>query len=351
MDNRNIVFLYTELAQYFLACVQVLTKAKVQVHIVHWPVNEEAPFNFSDLEKVTFHQRSDHTDPELRALIQVISPSLIICSGWIDKGYIKICRDHFGKCPTVLTMDNHWNGSVKQRIAVIGSRFLVHSTYSHAWVPGRPQQEYAMRLGFKPQAVTTRFYCADIGCFERVYHKRQEQAVDAFPKRFIFVGRYVRHKGVFDLWRAFLKLHEKVDTDWELWCFGAGEEFENRIEHPRIRHFGFVQPDDLTGYLNQTGVFVLPSYFEPWGVVIHEFAGAGFPIVCSDQVGAATEFVENEVNGFIYPVHEKDALFNTLLKVIHTPTDALLRMGKVSFNKAQTITPRKWAQTVVDFLS
>ena len=39
--------------------------------------------------------------------------------------------------------------------------------------------------------------------------------------------------------------------------------------------------------------------FEPWGVVIHEAAAAGLPIIASHLCGATTAYVRDGVNGFI----------------------------------------------------
>ena len=57
---HRIVFLYTELAGYFLACINELTKRDdVEVHIFRWPVNKEAPFNFNFNNKVKIYNRND----------------------------------------------------------------------------------------------------------------------------------------------------------------------------------------------------------------------------------------------------------------------------------------------------
>lgn len=46
----------------------------------------------------------------------------------------------------------------------------------------------------------------------------------------------------------------------------------------------------MTNLMKQCGVFILPSRIEPWGVVVHEFSAAGFPLLLSDQVGSAESF-------------------------------------------------------------
>ena len=48
----KIVFLYSEVAGYFLACAKELANS-AEVLIVRWPVNSEAPFQFEDIEGLT----------------------------------------------------------------------------------------------------------------------------------------------------------------------------------------------------------------------------------------------------------------------------------------------------------
>ena len=46
-------------------------------------------------------------------------------------------------------------------------------------------------------------------------------------------------KGVKELWEAFIKLHEQLPNDWELWCLGKGEFDPEFPSHPKIKNFGF----------------------------------------------------------------------------------------------------------------
>ena len=41
------------------------------------------------------------------------------------------------------------------------------------------------------------------------------------PKRFLFVGRYIKRKGILDLWNSFVQLNNEVSNNWELWCVGT----------------------------------------------------------------------------------------------------------------------------------
>ena len=56
---------------------------------------------------------------------------------------------------------------------------------------------------------------------------------------------------------------------------------------PGITDAGFMQPAQLPQAFRDHGVFVLPSRYEPWGVVIAEAAASGLAVICSDACGAA----------------------------------------------------------------
>ena len=343
----NFLFLYTELADYFLHCCSQLSKHGT-VHIVRWPVNKEAPFNFQFPDNIKVYDKDKYDLEGLKKLLLQINPSVIICSGWIDKDYLKLVKPYFKKIPTVLTCDTHWNGSLKQYLAVILSRVFLLNKFSHAWVPGKPQAKYVKKLGFKSRNIKTNYYCCDLPKFNALYDVQHSKKQIAFPKRFLYVGRYYNFKGITDLWSAFSKVQEELPNEWELWCLGTGNI--PPFEHPKIKHFGFVQPKDLEPILLQSGVFILPSRFEPWGVVVQEYAAAGFPVLLSTNVGAAEMFLEEGKNGFTFKSQNIKELADLLKKIIYLRDEELLKMSVKSNELAQKINSADWVKTITNII-
>ena len=344
----TILFLYTELAGYLESGIKELAKQVNSIHIVRFPVNTEAPFKFNFPENVILYERNNYSANQLIKLAKTINPDIIFSCGWIDKDYLKVCRYFKGKIPTVMTMDNQWFGTIKQRIMQIISPFFLHSIYSHVGVPGKPQKEYALKLSFKPEQIKEGFYSADVPLFAPEAKYRME--TQSFPHRFIYVGRYIPVKGLDLLFEAFTELANEYDNDWELWCAGTGEQFEQRVIHPKIKHFGFLQPVELKEKLRNAGVFILPSRFEPWGVVVHEMAAAGFPMICSSAVGAATKYLEHEKNGYIFKNGNKNELKEMMKKVMQTDDKTLCEMAKHSYKLGISYTPKDWVENVKRFL-
>ncbi len=349
----QILFLYTELAEYTLACFKSLKvhHPNVQLTVVHYPINPEAPFNF-DFEGIgIFKSIKEFNDySSLKNFVEKTQPCLVVSSGWANKWYVKICRIFSSEnCVTVLTMDNHWNGSLKQKLLSIISPLTLKKAFQKIWVPGKPQGQYAKRLGFADADIATGFYCCDTEKFRAYFEKYKEDKKRDFPKRFLCVARYVSWKGYEELWDAFIELQNEFPNDWELWCAGTGEEYDKRRIHSKIKHLGFVQKNEWDNIIQQTGVFVLASHEEPWGVAVHEFAVAGYPLILSDKIGAATKFL-GDSNGFVFPSGNKEQIKAALKKIVELDNEALNGMATKSQKLAMTHTPVEWAAVLMGFI-
>jgi glycosyltransferase involved in cell wall biosynthesis len=354
MESKKykLVFLYTELATYFLSCLEKLIESgTVEVHLFRWPLNKEAPFDFKFHPEIKVYERKKYKSSELLKIMENIQPDLIYCSGWLDRGYKKVAKNYKKKIPVIVGIDNQWVGDFKQKIASFLSPFLVKKYFNKVWVPGDSQKLFAQKLGYKDKDILTGFYSADTDFFNEYFNRFQEIKKTKFPKRFIFVGRYLSFKGIYEMWDSFIELQTELPNDWELWCLGTGAEYEKRFEHEKIKHFGFVQPEEIQNFIRDTGVFILPSTFEPWGVVIHEFAASGFPIITTDKVGSASQFVKNGENGFIVEAGNKFKLKEAMKKMMDSSSEKLIEMSEASHLLAQNITPTKWAKQILDLLN
>jgi glycosyltransferase involved in cell wall biosynthesis len=139
---------------------------------------------------------------------------------------------------------------------------------------------------------------------------------------FLFCGQMIARKGVEDLLAAFATLPENT----RLLLVGREAElpqFLNGLPEPvraRVRCAGFHAPDALPQFFAQADVFVLPSRYDGWGVVVNQALGTGLPIIASDQVGAAFDLVRQDGNGFIFPAGYTSTLAAAMLRYVTTPS-------------------------------
>lgn len=343
--GHRVVFLYSELAAYFLACAKSLSQHPqvTSVDIVHWPIHPEAPFQFTSTKLYTLHPKEKHNRVSLKHLLARINPTAIVCSGWVDSDYIAIAKAYQKHIPVVLALDNWWTGSLKQRLAALTAPMFIRKCFNRAWVPGEPQILFAQKLGFAGKTLATGFYCADPKPFQDIYEKRKTTPPS---KKILYIGRYLDVKGVQELWSAFMELSDEF-PEWELHCIGTGELWDSRATHPKIIHHGFKQPDELEPHLVDAACFVMPSKKEPWGVVLHEVAIAGLPMLVSHAVGAATKFLNPRINGeWIY----SEDFISELRIHMSLRESQISKMGEHSHRLGFEWTPQKWAHTAVELI-
>ena len=99
--EKKLLILYTELAGYLVSCVNLMAQKGVEIHIVRYPVNKEAPFQFQFEQNIHLHEINDHRG-KLEGLSKSIQPDAILCSGWVEAEYLAVCASHRPKIPNIL---------------------------------------------------------------------------------------------------------------------------------------------------------------------------------------------------------------------------------------------------------
>lgn len=337
----NILFLYSKLAGYTVDCLNAYSKTnKDNIFVIRYPVDAEAPFEFQFENNIMV---VDKSTINLDDYVGSVEPDLIICSGWFDKGYLKVISDFKDRSTTVLMFDNYWEGTVRQKIGQYLLKFMVTPLFDYCWIPGEIHKEYAHRMGFKDEQISLGFYATNLDRFLSVYDTSEKSK--NYPKKFVYVGRYLTLKGIEDLWEAFQRFSKKNDV-WELHCIGTGELYEKRVKHPRIIHHGFVQQDTLPKMLKQFGVFILPSHYDHWGMAVQEAAATGLPLICSDTVGASSTFLNEGENGLIFKEKNIDDLEKSMLKIASLSDEELIAFGQRSHELSQLYTDETWSETL-----
>jgi glycosyltransferase involved in cell wall biosynthesis len=341
----KILILYTELAGYTVACLEELLRSyPVELRLVRWPVNQEAPFDFAFDPGVTVLDRQHLTQHELNEEVRRYAPDGIFCSGWLDRGYLKALAHKPAGCPVICGLDNQWNGHWRQQVARWLSPWLVRRYFDYIWGAGPRQATFARQLGYDEAHIRQGYYSADVPRFSQV----QAQPGQDQPPTLLYVGRIMAHKGIPDLLAAFLSLAEQ--TDWHLQLIGKPDGSVGWPAHPRITQWDFVQPAELPASMARASAFVLPSREEPWGVALHEAAAVGLPLIASDACGAGDAFVEAGKNGQLFAAGDASSLTQALTQLFDLPSATRAAWGAHSRQLAQRITPQTWAQTLVGMI-
>jgi glycosyltransferase involved in cell wall biosynthesis len=339
----RVLILYTELAGYVLSNINrfLQRNTNAEALIVHYPVNPEAPFNFSSFERMSFIDTARVSEDQIRKKVSEFNPDVVLCSGWANKFYLGIVSKLPARVKKVICLDNQWKNTLKQFILVLVSPFWLLKMFRYAWVPGEPQKQYALKLGFKKDNIFTGLYPADYALYSRI-GKEKLRNKGQYPRKMISVARYIPQKDLPTLWKAFIYANALSGEKWELNCFGYGELFDSKIENPYIYHLGFKQPQEMEAYIMEAGVYVLPSIYEPWGVAVHEMALSALPMVLSDKVGAGSMFLTLK-NGFVFPAGDQEALQSVLLKIMEMDDENLWYMAEESYHSGLRLSSDDWS--------
>ena len=172
------------------------------------------------------------------------------------------------------------------------------------WAFGLPEDKLVM----VPNGVNTEVYAGhgeDLSEFRSKFALPEEKIV-------LFVGRLVYEKGVHVLVNAVPKVLEKANAKFII--VGNGymkEQLSGLVKSMGLVHkvlfTGFVDDETLRKLQRCADVSVVPSLFEPFGIVALEAMAARSPVVVSDT-GGLSEIVEHDISGVKVYVNNPDSL-------------------------------------------
>lgn len=129
-------------------------------------------------------------------------------------------------------------------------------------------------------------------------------------KVFLFVGRLSFLKGTDLLIKAF---HEKFykNPEWCLVLVGNQKDktnYQDLIDQlsltDQILLRGVIPAQKISSAYKACDIFILPSRYDGWGMVVNEALYYNKPIIVSNAVGASGHLVKNSHNGFIFRVND-----------------------------------------------
>lgn len=321
---NNIVFLYSEVVGYLIPIFKSLVKDyNCNVTVIHWDKNKLKPYKLPSLDSVNFIKRSAHNFSSLNQLIKDIDPKLVYVSGWMDKDYLK-CTEILVKknIPVVAGFDDVWLGSWRQKLGSMIFPYKYKKCFSHAWVAGPYQFEFAKRLGFKNREIIFDLLTANTSKFVPSNTVRENA--------FLYVGNFRNVKGTDILAEAFKYYRDSLNGDWKLTCIGNGELQSKLDDIEGIRVLPFSNEDVLVQIAIKHKVFILPSRHDQWGVVVHEFAAMGLALLLSNNVGAKASFLINGYNGTTFESDDYIDLARKMKKFSEYSNAYLSQMSKNS---------------------
>ena len=121
---------------------------------------------------------------------------------------------------------------------------------------------------------------------------------------FLFVGRIAFEKNIEFLIQLAIKL-KNINSNIRIKIIGTGPDYEGlklKISDLGLNNvllIGSIKWDNLGVYYSNALCLILPSFFEPWGMVANEAFFYNVPVICSKYCGYVGDLVINEFNGIV----------------------------------------------------
>jgi D-inositol-3-phosphate glycosyltransferase len=195
-----------------------------------------------------------------------------------------------------------------------------------------PQEDYMLRSLVSEQGNVQVIPCGtDLQNFRAIprTEARSRLGFSAQEKIVLYVGRFDPRKGIETLVRAFAKLRQDSTEKVKLIIVGGSEVGQpDGLERQRIGDLvqdlnladsvvfaGRVGHDLLPTYYTAADVCVIPSHYEPFGLVAIEAMACGTPVVAS-AVGGLRFTVLPEETGLLVPPQDVDGFAQSIDRIL-----------------------------------
>ena len=203
---------------------------------------------------------------------------------------------------------------------------------------GSHNSELYRHYGVQKKAIHDAPYCVDNDFFAEGATKsaikagqlRVSLGIPESDTVFLFMAKFVDRKRPLDLIAAAVK--NKECRNFHVILVGGGELMEacqsaitaNQLDNVHL--VGFINQTELPTYYAAADVFVLPSHYETWGLVLNEAMACGLPSIVSDTCGATQDMIIEGETGYSYPMGDVQQLA-ILMMLMADSSDNCRQMG------------------------
>jgi len=339
--------------------LSVIFLAETDASLRQWPVyKEDICFAYQVLPSWRWRVAGYNLllNREMGARLDRLCPEVVVCGGYnYLASWQALWWANSRRIPFMLWSESNLR-DMRSRYAIVEALKKRFVTACDGFVvPGRASLEYLRELGVGDRPIFTAPNAVDVDFFSQTSRWAREHAADVrrkkgLPERyFLFVGRLVAEKGVFELLEAYVKLGADMHGAPGLVFVGDGidrRHLEARAQERargQVQFFGFAQREDLAEFYGLAEALILPTYSDTWGLVINEAMACALPVIVSKAAGCVEDLVEEGLNGFVVPPRDVDAL-RTAMRALLESTELHNCMSWRSAERIKANSPKGWAE-------
>lgn len=158
----------------------------------------------------------------------------------------------------------------------------------------------------------------------------------------ITVGQFIPRKGFDILLKAVLGL------DVLTYIIGGTPSQEYlQLADENVRFLPFMRKEEIFQWFMAADLFVLPTRYDIWGLVVGEAMACGLPVITTNKCLAGLEMVQDGANGYLVEIENIEQLKEKIVKVM---SETLSGMSENSLVTAQKYTLEKMVSKHIDVL-
>jgi len=184
--------------------------------------------------------------------------------------------------------------------------------------------------------------------FPEVNSKKEYVSLKGRKLKVLFVGGLSQRKGISYLFDAIEGMQHKV----ELTIVGNKAVANCSVLNQalKLHHWiPYLSHDEVLSCMREHDVFVFPSLFEGFGLVITEAMSQGVPVITTDRT-AGPDIIEDGVDGWIIPAGSSEAIKEIFTKILESP-EIVEKIGRAAQNKAKNRPWVVYGQEMADALA
>jgi 1,2-diacylglycerol 3-alpha-glucosyltransferase len=279
-----------------------------------------------------------------------LNPEVVIISGYYDvAGWTAWVWSILSGRPKILWNETNSFDSGRPWFKEVIKREYV-KRFDVAHVYGISNKEYLMTLGLPASKIVMKRAVTDTNHF---HPPESPLPRVAGPLRLLFVGRVAPEKNLAMVLHALAALRNNGKGQrvvFSIVGYGPQEQelkdLTAQLALSEVVHFeGGMKQSELPRRYSQADLFILPSTYEPWGLVTLEAMLCGIPALVSSQCGCARDLV-TEATGWIFSPFNLNALVERLDSVSRMPRSELILMGKAASRAGASYSPEARAAIV-----
>jgi glycosyltransferase involved in cell wall biosynthesis len=207
-------------------------------------------------------------------------------------------------------------------------------------VNGASGSRYVQMLGVSSRRIVPVPFVSKVSALSEPNLGRSPKAC----RRMLYVGQLIERRGLDLFFGALARWAQDHRTEnCNVWIVGDGplcKELKQTELPPNIEisFFGNVPYLELAPYFINSGIFVLPTRSDTWGLVVNEALAAGLPVLGSLYSQAVEELVKPGVNGWTFYADQPKEFQNALTQALSTPVQTLNQMREHARASVQHLT-------------